>query len=194
MMVRRYQMLFRGALLLVLALGVGMAASLAAQVRSSDPNIAMMDNCSEADPGYADVGGCPEGAPFPGFRSYGGDVSVAEFFSLLTSSLAPGHVIGHPSWRNQPSYLSIALGQTVRVTNSGGRVHTFTEVQEFGGGFVPLLNEEMEAAPECGADFVPDPDVVFVGVGQTQTLSLQTGLHKFQCCIHPWMRGAVRVN
>ena len=187
-------MLLKGALLSVLALGAGMAASLAAQVHSNAPTIVMMDNCSEADPDYEPVGGCPEGAPFPGFRSYRGDVSVAEFFALLTSPLAAGHVFGHPSWRNQPSYISILAGQPVRVTNSGGRVHTFTEVEHFGGGFVPLLNEDLEPAPECGADFVPDPDVVFVGVGQTQTLSLQRGLHTFQCCIHPWMRGAVRVN
>ncbi len=82
----------------------------------------------------------------------------------------------------------------VRVTNHGGRVHTFTNVEHFGGGFIPLLNEQMQPAPECGADFTPNPDVVFVGVGQTQTISLDAGLHKFQCCIHPWMRGAVRVQ
>lgn len=180
--------------LFVLVLAAGMVASLTAQVRSSDPNIAMMDNCSDADPDYAPFGGCPEGAPFPGFRSYGGNVTVGEFFALLTSPLAVGHVFGHPSWRNEPSYVTIAAGQTVRVTNSGGRVHTFTEVEHFGGGFVPLLNEDMDPAPECGADFVPNPNVVFVGVGQTQALSLEAGLHTFQCCIHPWMRGAVRVQ
>jgi plastocyanin len=182
---------------LILAVGVWVTASAAlrAQGRSSDANIIMMDNCSEADPSYAAFGGCPEGAPFPGFQSYRGDVSVAEFFALLISPLAPGDVIGHPSWRNEPSYISVAAGRPVRVTNRGGRAHTFTAVNDFGGGFVPLLNEQMVPAPECGANFVPNPDVVFVGVGQTQTFtSLDPGLHKFQCCIHPWMRGAVRVN
>jgi plastocyanin len=181
----------------VLAIGVGITAtnSLRAQVRSSDANIQMMDNCSETDPNYGQFGGCPEGAPFPGFQSYRGDVTVAEFFALLISPLAPGDVIGHPSWRNEPSYISVGAGQTVRVTNRGGRAHTFTKVGDFGGGFVPLLNEQMTPAPECGANFVPNPEVVFVGVGQTQTFtSLDPGLHKFQCCIHPWMRGAVRVN
>jgi plastocyanin len=181
-------------LLLVLVLAAVMVASLTAQVRSSDPNIAMMDNCSEADPDYAPFGGCPEGAPFPGYKSYRGDVSVTEFFALLTSPLGVGHVFGHPSWRNEPSYVTAGAGQTVRVTNRGGRAHTFTKVEHFGGGFVPLLNEDLDPAPECGADFMPNPDVVFVGVGQTQTLSLDAGLHKFQCCIHPWMRGAVRVQ
>lgn len=182
---------------LMLAVGAGTTATTAlwAQVRSSDANIIMMDNCSEADPDYGPFGGCPEGAPFPGFQSYRGDVTVAEFFALLISPLAPGDVIGHPSWRNEPSYISVRAGRTVRVSNRGGRAHTFTKVTDFGGGFVPLLNELMKPAPECGENFVPDPGVVFVGVGQTQTLtSLNPGLHKFQCCIHPWMRGAVRVN
>ena len=131
----------------------------------------MMDNCSEADPGYGPFGAAPK-AP-----------------------LAPGDVIGHPSWRNEPSYISIGAGRSGRVSNRGGRAHTFTEVDEFGGDFIPLLNEQMVPAPECGANFVPAAGVVFVGVGQTQTLSsLDTGRHKFQCCIHPWMRGTVRVN
>ena len=181
---------------LMLAVGAWTTATtdLRAQVRSNDANISMMDNCSETDPEYGQVGGCPEGAPFPGFQSYDGDVSVAEFFALLISPLAPGDVIGHPSWRNEPSYLSVRAGRTVHVTNRGGRAHTFTKVIDFGGGFVPVLNEQMMPAPECGENFVPNPGVVFVGVGQTQTLELEPGLHKFQCCIHPWMRGAVRVN
>lgn len=165
-----------------------------AQVRGNDPNIIMMDNCAPDDPAWDAFGGCPEGSP-RGASAYRGDVTVAEFFDLLISPLAPGHVIGHPSWRNEPSYLSIRAGQRVRVTNRGGRVHTFTPVAEFGGGFVPLINETMTPAPECGQDFVPEPGVVFVGLGETQTLpAMAPGLHKFQCCIHPWMRGAVRVQ
>jgi plastocyanin len=180
------------ALVLVLATGSWLiTTALEAQVKGQDPNITMMDNCSDQDPAYDAVGGCPEGAPFPGSRSYSGDVTAAEFFSLLFSPLGPGgQVIGHPSWRNEPSYVSIGEGRTVRVHNQGGRTHTFTEVEDFGGGFVSLLNGALDPAPEC------DPaEVTFVPHGQTQTLKgLDSGLHKFQCCIHPWMRGAVRVN
>ena len=68
---------------------------------------------------------------------------MAEFFALLVSPLAPGDVIGHPSWRNEPSYISVRAGRSVRVTNRGGRAHTFTKVNDFGGGFVPPLNEQM---------------------------------------------------
>jgi plastocyanin len=165
-----------------------------AQVRSNDPNIAMMDDCDPADPAYDALGGCPEGAP-PGSQSHRGDVPLMELFALLTSPLAPGHVIGHPSWRNEPPYVSVRSGQTVRVSNRGGRVHTFTRVENFGGGFVPLLNEQMTPALECGANFQPNPAVTFIGVGETERVSgLAPGLHTFQCCIHPWMRAAVRVN
>jgi len=186
--VRLTVLMLAGAVWIVTDTGVG------AQVRSNDPNIVMMDNCSPDDPGYDDLGGCPEGSP-RGAAGYTGDVPLAELLELLTSPLAPGHVIGHPSWRNQPSYITVRSGQRVRVTNRGGRVHTFTKVEDFGGGFVPLLNETMTPAPECGENFTPAPGVVFVPLNDTQVLpAMDPGLHKFQCCIHPWMRAAVRVE
>ena len=179
--------------LMAIAIGgwVLVTAALTAQVRSNNPSVSMMDNCSEDDPAYDDFGGCPEGAPFPGSKSYTGDVTGAEFFELLFSPLAGTVPIGHPSWRNEPSYLSIREGQTLRVDNQGGRAHTFTEVADFGGGFVPLLNGSMATAPEC-----ENPaQLTFVPYGGTQNVTaLEPGLHKFQCCIHPWMRGAVRIN
>ena len=167
-------------------------AGVQAQVRGQDANIIMMDNCSPADPAYGDFGGCPEGAPFPGSNSYRGDVSVVEFFALLTSPLAPGGtIIGHPSWRFESSYISIREGQSVHVSNRGGRAHTFTKVADFGGGFVGPLNGSLTPAPEC----VDPSELVFVPYGGSQALTdLEPGRHKFQCCIHPWMRGAVRVN
>ncbi|MEX2261711.1 MAG: hypothetical protein WD696_07155 [Bryobacteraceae bacterium] len=183
---------------ILLALVVGGAWSIAnftalAQGHSNDPNVVMLDNCLPGDPGYP--GGCPEGAT-TALKAHKGDVPVAEFFALLFSPLAPaGHVIGHPSWRNEPSYLTVRSGQTVRVVNRGGRVHTFTEVALYGGGFVPLLNGTMTPAPECGANFIPNPSVTFVGVNETQRLTgIGPGLRKFQCCIHPWMRAAIRVE
>jgi plastocyanin len=163
-----------------------------AQVRGQDANVVMMDNCAQDDPAYIPFGGCPEGAPFPGSNSYRGDVPLAEFFALLNTPLAPGGtIIGHPSWRNEPSYISIREGQNVRVTNRGGRGHTFTEVANFGGGFVPPLNGALVPAPEC-----LDPgELVVLPYGGSQTVTeLDPGLHKFQCCIHPWMHGAVRVE
>jgi plastocyanin len=188
-------MRFKWIALGVLGLAVGgwnVTTALWAQARSDDARITIMDNCSDDDAAYDEFGGCPEGAPFPGSNSYAGNVTVNEFFDLLFSPLAPGdQVIGHPSWRNEPSYVTIPQGQTVRVTNRGGRAHTFTKVADFGGGFVTPLNGALLPAPECG-----NPgQLIFVPYGGSQTLTgLAPGLHKFQCCIHPWMRGAVRVD
>lgn len=183
--------------LALLVLAAGLFGTLgfdgAARAQGNDPNVVMLDNCSHTDAAYGSVGGCPEGSALRGYR---GDVTVAEFFALLTSPLtAAGQIIGHPSWRNEPSYIKVRAGQTVLVANRGGRVHTFTEVQDFGGGFVPPLNGSMVPAPECGANMMPNPAVEFVAVGDTQRLEgMDRGLHKFQCCIHPWMRAAVRAD
>jgi plastocyanin len=152
-----------------------------AQVKSNDNNIAVMDNCDPSDPTWAGIGGC---------ALKQGSVTVAEFGNLLFSPLSGTIPVGHPSWRNEPSYITTSLGKTVRVRNSGGRTHTYTEVANFGGGFVPGLNGSLTQAPECNP-----AAVVILPPGATQDLNnLAPGTHKFQCCIHPWMRGAVEVE
>jgi plastocyanin len=171
------------ATVIVLLSGSWMLGSLAlAQVNSNDNNIAMMDNCDPSDPGWAPTGGCA-------LRR--GTVSVSEFFNFLFSPVLVGTApVGHPSWRNEPSYISTAAGRPVRVTNWGGRAHTFTEVANYGGGFVPILNGSLTPAPECN----PATNVI-VEPGQTTVITgLAPGSHKFMCCIHPWMRAAIEVK
>ena len=93
--------------------------------------------------------------------------------------------------------VSTLSGQTVRITNAGGEAHTFTEVTAFGGGFVPPLNGvggpagtvPLVAAPACLAT----PEIVAAG-GTVQIKGLSPGVHKFQCCIHPWRRAVVDVE
>ena len=86
---------------------------------------------------------------------------------------------------------------TVRVTNVGGEDHTFTEVTEFGGGFVPPLNGV--GGPAGTVPLVPaaacleQPGIVAPG-DTVQIKGLSPGVHKFQCCIHPWMRAVVDVE
>jgi hypothetical protein len=67
------------------------------------------------------------------------DVSLAEFNTALSSPLSLS-VIGHQAWRNDPPYLEIKAGKSVKVRNRGGRTHTFTEVANFGAGRVPNPN------------------------------------------------------
>jgi plastocyanin len=144
--------------------------------------IAMRDNCDPSDPAWAPTGGC---------TLKRGDVRAAEFTAFLRSSrtIAPNaHLIGHPSWRNEPSHLAIESGDRLRVTNEGGRTHTFTEVAEFGGGRVPPLNIGLSASPECATAVNVPPGA------RIELAGISDGIHRFICCIHPWMRATVRVQ
>ena len=148
--------------------------------------IALVDDCDPRDPGWAPTGGC--------LRKKG-DVTTAEFGLFLTSPLAPmmgpRQLIGHPAWAIEPSYLKIKEDKKFRVKNEGGRRHTFTEVRDYGGGFVPPLNFGMAPAPECSNPAglnVIDPG------HRLDIKGLAAGTHKFICCIHPWMRADIKVK
>ncbi len=158
-----------------------------AQGNGNDNNISVMDECLPGDPDWDPTGGCT-------LKPHQGDVSFAEFGQLLVSPLTVppnGALVGHPAWRNEPSHLTTTAGKTVRVTNRGGRGHTFTEVADFGGGFIGGLNIGLTAADEC----VPASDTIPLAPGATIELTASgPGLHKFQCCIHPWMRATIRVE
>jgi plastocyanin len=157
-----------------------------AQVNGNDNNIAVMDTCDPGDEAWDMTGGCSQ-------KQQRGDVTNAEFGMLLRSPLtipANGALIGHPAWRNEPSHVTANAGRTVRVVNRGGRGHTFTEVTDFGGGFIGQLNVGLTPAPQC----LDQASIVALAPGATQQLNLAPGLHKFQCCIHPWMRATIRVE
>jgi plastocyanin len=91
-------------------------------------------------------------------------------------------------WHFAPKSVTARTGQEFLVMNQGGETHTFTEVEEFGGGIVADLNERMHlstVAPECKALEQDD----FVAPGQTYREEIEeSGHEKYQCCIHPWMR------
>jgi plastocyanin len=101
-----------------------------------------------------------------------------------------------PAWDFEPDQVTIPKGATVSVVNQGGEPHTFTEVAQFGGGFVGALNNGASTVPECGGGFKN------IAVARTRILQgsrldvagLVKGKHLFQCCIHPWMRMEVDVK
>jgi plastocyanin len=102
-----------------------------------------------------------------------------------------------PGWDFEPDTLKIKEGTTVSVVDQGGEPHTFTEVANFGGGFIPGLNAPGEdTVPECSSGFSN------LAVAKTRILQgsevhitdLSKGEHRFQCCIHPWMRVKVEVK
>ena len=98
------------------------------------------------------------------------------------------------AWHFAPSVLQVQIGQSFTAVNRGGEEHTFTEVEEFGGGVVPELNEASGnpvPAPECLA-ITPEDRLT---PGETDTDEAEeTGTEFYQCCIHPWMRTTVTVR
>jgi plastocyanin len=143
--------------------------------------IAMRDDCDPRDPAWGTIG-CARRR---------GDVTVAEFTAENNSALAAS-VVGHQAWRNDPNYLELRTGRTVRIRNEGGRPHTFTEVAMFGGGRVPdpNLNKGLVTAPECQGPNAPN----IAPGGRTEVSGLTVGNHRFQCCNHPWMRAIIKVK
>jgi hypothetical protein len=113
-----------------------------------------------------------------------GGMKFNQFIAELTrlGSIGPWHFAG--------SNGNVRVGQDFVATNKGGETHTFTEVAEFGGGLVPLLNQLArvpDVAPECRPEALEPDDFVAQGA-KTRTTVGHSGNLKFQCCIHPWMR------
>jgi len=103
------------------------------------------------------------------------------------------------AWRNQPSAMHLNVGRPTLIENTGGETHTFTPVANFGGGFVNELNGisgNPVPAPEC----LNFGSIVFIPAGGAAegptagSSDLPVGSHKFQCCIHPWMRTVIEVD
>ena len=99
------------------------------------------------------------------------------------------------AWHFAPSVLHAKVGQTLMAVNRGGEVHTFTEVEEFGGGIVPVLNAlsgNPDVAPECLA--LQADDFIQPGGFDADDEVEEPGTEHYQCCIHPWMRATVIAN
>ena len=115
-------------------------------------------------------------------------------FSKLLELAASKHP--DPKWDFEPDTLSINKGTVVSVVDQGGEPHTFTEVKEFGGGFIPGLNSGQAPVSECASGF-SDVSVAKTRLLQgstSQITGLSKGVHHFQCCLHPWMRVTVDVK
>ena len=101
-----------------------------------------------------------------------------------------------PAWRNAPGQLKLPAGGTIEAYNKGGEFHTFTEVANFGGGCIAEVNAlvGLTPVPECA-----NAGVLFATTGvapgdEVETPPLDSGVHRFECLIHPWMRTTVTVR
>ena len=117
-----------------------------------------------------------------------GGVTFQDFLAQLEKHQKAG------AWHFAPPMMNVAVGATITAVNRGGEVHTFTEVEEFGGGVVPPLNTlsgTPTPAPEC---LSLDPDDFVPPGGTYKVTEEEAGVEHYQCCIHPWMRTTVRVR
>jgi len=166
---------------------IGAALLLAAE----GPTFKLRDGCQPATFNLPPPNGAGPGTCRTDFN---GQVSFEKFVDQLTAHQ------NAPEWRSTPINTDIAAGTQVLLDNEGGETHTFTRVQNFGGGFVPILNRlsgNLVPAPECfaqsvGATFVPSG--VEGKPGPTLLESDRGKTVKFQCCIHPWMRSEIMVR
>jgi plastocyanin len=144
------------------------------------PHVALADQCDAATFNAAlGAGTC----------NTNGSTTFAQFNSELNAQ----HSVA--AWRFEPTALTANLGQTIVVTNTGGEVHTFTEVEDYGGGIVPSLNTASNnptEAPECAA--LTQEDFIQAGATTTEGPETSVGTEKYQCCIHPWMRATVTIR
>lgn len=151
---------------------------------ASGGTIRLEDNCEPASFNAAlGAGACLH-------ASSGGGMTLSAF----NAELAANHSVA--AWYMEPDQMTVREGSTFSVTNTGGETHTYTEVDEFGGGVVPALNAasgNTTVAPECvdAAEF----DSTAIASGQTKQHTFdERGTEKYQCCIHPWMRQVVTVR
>ena len=141
----------------------------------------------------------------PGTCIGNGTITFDHFIKELTNSQKAG------SWHFDPSAGALEPGTVLSLENRAGEVHTFTKVKEFGGGFIPFLNQLSGTpvpAPECalvaGGVLIPRPESpsnIFVEAETTEvgptagSAILPSGTTtKFMCCIHPWMRTELRTK
>ena len=180
---------------MALLAGVGVLVAMAATVEVAAKKdqdrgrreVILRDDCDPTDPEWNPTGGC---------NLADGDVTFADFNRLLVSPLVPT-TVGHPAWTFDPTYLEVDAGKRIKISNQGGRTHTFTEVANYGGGRVPPLNgvgipglTPLVPAAAC----VSAGTVDIPGGGTDVVDGLSAGEHKFQCCIHPWMRTLIKAT
>jgi plastocyanin len=170
----------RLALVIVAALSLLLAASATASASQTTRHLNMLDDCDSVS--FNAVIG-------PGTCTKAGGTSFQDFVGQL---LATGQA---PAWRFAPTTLQLPAGASIVAFNKGGEDHSFTEVAQFGGGCVQVLNNllGLSPVPECGNPAL-FPGTIAEQGGSTQTAALAPGVHLFECLIHPWMRTTVTVK
>lgn len=187
-----------GAAVLATAAAIGYTATV--QAGPSIRTVQLRDDCDPPSFNLVLTDPRKPNAPTPCIGD--GDTTFTDFIDEFT---AQGSV---DKWRFNPDRSE--ADRAVNAQNRGGEFHTFTEVKQFGAGFVPPLNGGADPIAECAkrepdgtlsvdefGDLVPAAEAAasFVPPGVTTTATaLAKGTHKFQCCIHPWMKSIITIK
>jgi hypothetical protein len=145
-----------------------------------------------------------------------GQTNFQDFFGEVQLDQIAGGWRFNPLLNTTEGVLKLArveleVGDRLSLQNMGGETHTFTKVDEFGGGFFAPLNPitgNPEPAPECArvladGSLAPQPETdtnQFVEAGTTEpgpfagTRALPLGVTHWECCVHPWMRVNIEVR
>ncbi len=179
-----HRRLFAFSLGVTLSLGLSLAVPLTSAA-SDQQVLELRDDCDPAT--FNAVIG-------PGTCVGSGTTTFSEFIAELQEDQVAG------DWVFDPDQVTIHLGDSLAVRNTGGETHTFTKVTAFGGGLVPILNQlsgnTVLAVPAPGVDVF----ATRVPAGGHTTASsgpggiLTPGQNLFECFIHPWMRAVVTVE
>ena len=162
------------------------------------PDVAQVVALDECDPDTFNAA-VKDGGLGEGGTGFCHNVSLPSFgYSTTLGDLVAKANAGtpDPGWDFEPDQVTIHEGTNLSVVDQGGEPHTFTEVKQFGGGFLDVLNHGEPTVPECDGGF-KNLAVARTRITQGSRLDvkgLSKGTHLFQCCIHPWMRMEVDVK
>jgi plastocyanin len=172
-----------GVILIAVLVSLGWAAT---AFGSHDAQVVMKDDCDAATFNAA-IG--------PGTCVGNGRTTFADFVAQLQANGVQANRSAK-GWAFKPGKLEVDQGEMVTALNKGGETHSFTEVAQYGGGCVAILNTllgGLTPVPECAnpADF---PGTLVPAGGARTVSGLSAGIHHFECLIHPWMRTDVVVE
>src|ERR1700747_415708 len=117
--------------LTLLAGGFLLAGATQAVAQGSSPTPAQVVALDECDPATFNAA---LGTAFCHNVTLGAFTTLSDLFAKAATGTPD------PNWDFEPAPLHIKKGTVVSVTDQGGEPHTFTEVANFGGGFISPLN------------------------------------------------------
>jgi plastocyanin len=161
-----------------------------APAQEDTPRVAQVVALDECDPTTFNTVLGPDFCKNVALAALGYATTLSDLF------MKAGQGTPDPGWDFEPDTVKIKEGATLSVVDQGGEPHTFTEVAQFGGGFIAGLNHGEATVQECDGGFskIAVAKTRILQASTVQITGLSKGEHHFQCCIHPWMRVNVEVK